>query len=93
MFLRVLHESTMLCTCKCASTTHCGTFTIFKRIHSSTWHLDLIANIKVHPIYHVNRFKELLGYGDNLVSIKTLVTFDNLASKPHKLERILDSKL
>ena len=36
--------------------------------------------------------KELLGYDDNLVSIKTIDTFENLSSKPHKPERILDSK-
>ena len=63
---------------------------IFSSIGSSVYHLNLQSSIKVHPIFHFSRSKYLLGSEGNLVLTKTLVTFEDLSSKPHKLERILD---
>ena len=64
-----------------------GPFAVLKRIGSSPYHLDLPPDIKVYLIFHVSLLKELLGSGDNSVS---LVTLEDLSSKPHRLERILD---
>ena len=92
MFLCVSHDSTTLCTCKCAKLTphFCEPFIVLKRIGSSPYHLDLPPDIKVYLIFHVSLLKELLGSGDNSVS---LVTLEDLSSKPQKLETILNSSI
>ena len=42
--------------------------------------------------FHVNRLNELLGFGNNTVTTETLVNFEDLPSKPHVPEKILDVK-
>ena len=66
---------------------------ILNHIGSLDYHLDLPIGIKVYYVFHVSNLKGLLGWEYNSFSIKTLASFEDLASKPHKLERILDSKL
>ena len=68
-----------------------GPFAVLKRIGSSIYRLDRPIGIKVHLVFHVTRLKELLGSDDSSFSIKTLVTLEDLSSKPHEPERILDS--
>jgi hypothetical protein len=94
VFLHIPHDSTTLSTGKCAKLAprFCGPFTVLKRIGSSAYCLDFPANIKIHPVFHVSRLKELLGSHDNPVSTQTLVTLEDLASKPHMPERILNSR-
>ena len=67
-------------------------FTVLKHISSFAYFLELLTSIKVHLVFHVNHIKELLGSNDYLVSVKTLATFEDLAFKPHKPERILNSR-
>ena len=52
----------------------------------------LIDGVEIHPVFHVSRLKELLGSGNNTVTTETLVTSEELSSKPHVPERILDVK-
>ena len=67
----------------------CGPFTVLKRIGSSTYRLTLPDGVEIHPVFHVSRLKELLGFGDNTIttgsyssyfrrfSFKTTCTRDN----------------
>ena len=70
----------------------CGPFTILKHIGSSTYHLALPYGAKIHLVFHVSRLKELLGFCNNTVTIETLVTSEEVSSKPHVSERILNVK-
>ena len=70
----------------------CGPFTFLKRIGSSTYRLALPDGVEIHPVFHVSRLKQLLGSGDNTVTTETLVTSEELSTKPHAPERILDVK-
>ena len=87
MFLSVPHDSTKLSICKCAKLAQhfCRPFIVLKHIGALAYFLDRLASIKVHLVFH-------LGFDDNSVFVKTLITFDDLASKPHRPKRILDSK-
>ena len=67
-----------------------GPFAVLKRIGSSVYRLDRPTGIKVHLVFHVGRLKELLGFHYNAVFIKTLVTLEDLLSKLHGPDRILD---
>ena len=59
---------------------------------SSAYHLALPDGIEIHLVFHVSCLKELLGFGDNTITTQTLVTSEELSSKPHVLERILNVK-
>ena len=61
----------------------CGPFTVLKRMGSSAYRLALPDGVEIHPVFHVRRQKELLGSGDNTVTTETLVTFEELSTKPH----------
>ena len=61
-----------------------GLWTIhLKPIGSSAYHLALLYGIEIHLVFHVSLLKELCGSSDNTISTKTLVTLEDLASKPH----------
>ena len=94
MFLRVFHDSTIvtLFTGKCVKLVprFCEPFIVLKCSDPSTYCLNLLVGIKVHHVFHFSNLKELWGSNDNLVSIKTLVTFEGLSSKPHKPKRVLN---
>ena len=85
VFLRVPHNSKTLSTGKCAklSPRFCGPFTVLKCIGSLTYRLALPDGVEIHPVFHVSRLKELLGSGDNIVTTETLVTSEELSTKPH----------
>ena len=95
VFLCVPHNSKTLSTGKCAKLAprFCGPFTILKRIGSSAYRLNLPNGVEIHPVFHVSRLEELLGFDDNTVTIETLVTSQELDSKPHVPERVLDVKM
>ena len=40
-----------------------------QHVGSSTYCLDLPNDVEIHPIFHVSRLKELLGSGDNIITI------------------------
>ena len=86
--LRVHHDSMKLPTGKCAKLVppYCVLFIVLKHIDSFAYLLNLLVGIKIHPVCHVSHLKELLV----LEIIQML--FEDLASKPQKPERILDSK-
>ena len=48
--------------------------------------------LKFIQFFHVSCLKELLGSSNNTVTITTLVTSEELSSKPHVPERIFDVK-
>ena len=83
-----------LSTSKCAKLAprFCRPFTVLKRIGSSAYRLALLDGVEIHPIFHVNRLKELMGSCNNTITTKTLVTSEELASKPHVPKRFLDVK-
>ena len=68
----------------------CGPFTVLKRIGSSAYRLALPDGVEIHLVFPVSCLKELHGLGDNTVITETLVTFEELSTKPHVPERILD---
>ena len=74
LFLCVPHDSMPLPMGKCSKLAphFCEPFIVLKRIGSSPYHLDLPPDIKVYLIFHVSLLKELLGSGDNSVSLVTL---------------------
>ena len=51
------------------------------------WFICHVDNVLVQ-----SRLEELLGSDDSSFSFKTLVTLEDLSSKPHEPERILDSE-
>ena len=46
----------------------------------------------VHPVFHVSRLKEMIGYDDNVVPPSNLSTLDDDNFSPHELEKILDHR-
>ena len=48
--------------------------------------------LKFIQFFHVSCLKELLGSSNNTVTITTLVTSEELSSKPHVPERIVNVK-
>ena len=50
-------------------------------------------HFNTNGVYFFSEKKNLLGSSDITITTKTLVTFDDLASKQHVLERILDVKM
>ena len=79
---------------KCATLApqFCGPFIVLKHIGSSTYRLALPDGVEIHPVFHVSRLKEFLGSNNNTVTTETLVTSEELSTKPHVPERILDVK-
>ena len=64
MFLCVLHNSKTLSTGMCVKLAPrlCGPFIVLERIGSSAYHFALPDGVKIHPIFHVNRLKELSSW-------------------------------
>ena len=46
----------------------------------------------VHPIFHVSRLKEAIGYDDNVVSLSNLSTLEHDHLAPHEPAKILDRR-
>ena len=92
VFLHVPHNSKTLSTGKCSKLAlrFCGTFIVLKLIGSSA-SLVLMASKSIQFCY-VSHLKELLGSSDNTITTKTLVTSEELSSKAHVPETILDVK-
>ena len=70
----------------------CGPFQVLKRIGSLAYRLTLHDGIEIYLVFHISHLKELLCYGDNTVTTETLVTSEDLASKPQLPKRIFDVK-
>ena len=70
-----------------------GLFTVLKLtlIHHSIAS-TLRDGLKIHLLFHVSRLQEILGFGNNTVTIETLVSCKDLASKPHVPEKIVNVK-
>ena len=47
--------------------------------------------IKVYHVFHVGHLKKILGFYNNSISIKTPITFEDLASKAHIQEKKIHS--
>ena len=94
VFLRLPHNSKTLCMGKCVKLAprFCGPFTVLKRIGSSSYRLDLPNGVEIHPAFLGSHLKELLGFGDNTIITKTLVTSEELGSKPYVPNRLLGVK-
>ena len=56
--------------------------------------LDLLANVGIHPVFHVSKLKPLLGVGETLVPVEDLVELlcDESMSGPPELEAIVNSR-
>ena len=82
VFLRVPKDSKTLTTGNCSKIAprYCGPFEVLKRIGSSAYRLNLPDHVKVHPVFHVSRLKELLGSGDIMTSLDDLVTVEDLST-------------
>ena len=66
---------------------------VLKHIGSSVYHHVFPYGVEIHPGFHVSRLQELLGFGDhNTFAIEILVTYEDLASKSHVPQNILDVK-
>ena len=48
--------------------------------------------VRIHLVFRVSCLKEILSSDDNIATMETLVTSEDLVSKPHVLERIPDVK-
>ena len=94
VFLHVPNNSKSLQKGKCAKLAprYCGPFTVLRHIGSSAYHLDQPDGVDVHLVFHLSHLKELLRSDDNMVIFKDLVIHEDLASKPHSPEEILDSR-
>ena len=85
VFLRVPHNSKTLSTGKCGKLAprFCGPFIVLKRIGSSAYRFNLPNGVEIRPVFYVCRLKELLGSDDTTVTTETLVTSEELSTKPH----------
>ena len=48
--------------------------------------------VGIHPVFHVGCLKPFLGYGDNTITIKDLVTLKDSSYKSHVPKQILDCR-
>ena len=63
----------------------CAPFTVLKCIGSSAYRLALLDGVEIHLVFHVSRLKELLGSGDNMIGIDSLVR--SATTEPWKYAR------
>ena len=94
VFLRVPKDSETLRTGPCAKLAprYCGPYKVLKRIGPNAYRLDLPSNVMVHPVFHVSRLKEAIGYDDNVVPPSNLSTLEDDHFSPHEPEKILDHR-
>ena len=51
-----------------------------------------LVNVMLHPVFHVSRLKEAIGYDDNVVPPSNLSTLEDDHFSPHEPEKILDHR-
>ncbi|WP_435653937.1 hypothetical protein [Escherichia coli] len=70
-----------------------GPYLILKKINEVAYRLRLPEGIRVHPVFHVSRLKEVLGARDNLVSDHELSRLEDLSVYvPHEPVAIVDRR-
>ena len=91
VYLRVPKDSETLSTgrVKKLSPRYCGPFRVLRRIGQTAYKIDLPSSVRVHPVFHVSRLKEVLGGGDQIVSPQDVIAVEDLSFVPHEPDRIL----
>ncbi|MCO5607155.1 hypothetical protein L7F22_061348 [Adiantum nelumboides] len=93
VFLRISEHSKSLKTGPTPklSSRFCGPFKILRRVGFMAYKLELPANSRVHPVFHVSRLRQRLLREDNIIDQEVLVDFIEPPNLPHEPERISDS--
>ncbi|MCO5556365.1 hypothetical protein L7F22_009913 [Adiantum nelumboides] len=93
VFLRVPEHSESLKTGPTPqlSPRFCGPFKILRQVGSMAYKLELSANSRVHPVFHVSRLRQRLLREDNIIDQEVLVDFIEPPNLSHEPEQILDS--
>ena len=86
-----MSQSETLNTGKCAklSPRYCGPFKILKKIGDVAYRIELLEDIRAHPVFHVSKLKRMLHPLENIVSPNILVEFIKPLAAPHEPERVL----
>ncbi|MCO5596889.1 hypothetical protein L7F22_050959 [Adiantum nelumboides] len=86
VFLRVLEHSESLKTGPTPklSPRFCGPLKILRRVRSMAYKLELFANSRVHPVFHVSRLRQRLLQEDNIIDQEVLVDFIEPLNLPHE---------
>ena len=92
VFLKVPENSTSLQTGSVSklSLGFCGPFKILNKVEQVAYKLELPAQSKVHPIFHVSRVHKRLIGQERPVETSMLVEYTKPLILPHELERVLD---
>ncbi|MCO5595201.1 hypothetical protein L7F22_049240 [Adiantum nelumboides] len=69
----------------------CDPFKMLRRAGSMAYKLELPANSRVHPVFHVSRLRQRLLRENNIIGQEVLFDFIEPPNLPHELERILDA--
>ncbi|KAJ7557819.1 hypothetical protein O6H91_04G011700 [Diphasiastrum complanatum] len=87
VFLRVPSHSRGLKTYKC-------TKLALQVINKVAYKLDLLANVGIHHVFHVNKIKPSLGVGETLIHVEDLVELlrDEAVSGPPKPVAIVNRR-
>ncbi|MCO5573115.1 hypothetical protein L7F22_026880 [Adiantum nelumboides] len=63
----------------------------YELVGSMAYKLELLANSRIHPVFHVSRLRQHLLWEDNIIDQEVLVDFIEPPNLPHEPERIFDS--
>ncbi|MCO5600100.1 hypothetical protein L7F22_054208 [Adiantum nelumboides] len=68
-----------------------GPFKILRRVGSMAYKLELLANSRANPVFHVSRLRQRLLQEDNIIYQEILLDFIEHPNLPHEPKRILNS--
>ena len=71
---------------------YCGPYKVLKHIGPNAYRLDFPSNVMVHPVFHVSKLKEVIGYDDNVIPPSNLWTFEHDHFSSNEPEKILDHR-